>query len=49
MSHEIRTPAGNRVWSLLLSDREDEIEEADILAIEREAAELGPLPEDPAA
>ena len=37
MSHEIRTPAGNRVYSLLLTDRADEIEEEDIVQIEREA------------
>lgn len=37
MSHQIKTPAGNRVWSLLLSDHEDEIEEQDIIDIEAEA------------
>lgn len=36
MSHEIRTQAGNRVYDLLLLDRAEEIEEADILAIEAE-------------
>ncbi len=37
MSHQLRTEAANKVWGLLLSDREDEIEEADLLAIEEEA------------
>jgi len=40
MSHEIKTHAANRVWSLLVSDHEDEIDEYDIQAIEQEAATL---------